>query len=46
MPVELLEELAHGIPGARLEVIEDCGHLSPLERPEVVTELLREWLTA
>jgi pimeloyl-ACP methyl ester carboxylesterase len=44
MPLELLEELAHGIPGARLEVLEDCGHMSPLERPDAVTRLLREWL--
>jgi pimeloyl-ACP methyl ester carboxylesterase len=44
MPVELLEELAHGIPGARLEVLEDSGHMSTLERPDVVTRLLREWL--
>ena len=45
MPVELLEELAHGIPGARLEVLEDSGHMSTLERPEAVTGLLRDWLT-
>jgi len=46
MPVELLEELAHGIPGARLEVLEDSGHMSTLERPEAVTALLRDWLAA
>lgn len=44
MPVAWLEELAHGIPGARLEVIEDCGHMAPLEQPERVTELLAQWL--
>jgi pimeloyl-ACP methyl ester carboxylesterase len=44
MPVEVLEELARGIPGARLEIIEHCGHLSPLEQPDIVTRLLREWL--
>jgi len=38
-------EIAEGIPGARLEIIEDCGHLSPLEQPEIVTGLLRAWLT-
>jgi pimeloyl-ACP methyl ester carboxylesterase len=36
--------MAAAIPGARLVVIEDCGHLAPLERPEVVTRALREWL--
>jgi hypothetical protein len=29
---------------ARLAVIEECGHLSPLERPQAVTVLLRLWL--
>ena len=40
----LLKEMAAAIPGARLVVIEDCGHLAPLERPEAVTRALREWL--
>ena len=44
MPVEILEELARGIPGARLEIVEDCGHMSPLEQPAEVTRLLREWI--
>ncbi|WP_425928327.1 alpha/beta fold hydrolase [Pseudomonas sp. NyZ201] len=33
-----------GIPGARLEVIEACGHLPPLEHPERTSELLGQWL--
>jgi pimeloyl-ACP methyl ester carboxylesterase len=37
-------ELAAAIEGARLEIIEDCGHLLPLERPEQVTTILRHWL--
>lgn len=44
MPVEWLEELARGIPGARLEVIEDCGHMATLEQPGRVTALLADWL--
>ncbi len=44
MPVDLLEELAHGIRGARLAVVEDSGHMAPLEQPEEVFGLLREWL--
>lgn len=43
-PPHLHEELADGIPGARLRQIEDCGHLSTLERPEAVTNAMREWL--
>ena len=42
----LHEEMAAAIPGARLVVVEDCGHLAPLEQPEAVTAALREWLIA
>ncbi|HUI99048.1 MAG TPA: alpha/beta fold hydrolase [Usitatibacter sp.] len=44
MPVEWLAELARGIPGARLEAIEDCGHMASLEQPGKVTQLLAGWL--
>ena len=42
--VALHQEMAEGIVGARLVVIEDCGHLSPLERPYAVTAVMRYWL--
>jgi len=45
-PPHLHEELAAGIPGARLCQIEACGHLSTLERPEAVTRAMRRWLDA
>ena len=45
-PPALQQEMADAIPGARNVVIEDCGHLSPLERPEMVTKALRDWLSA
>jgi pimeloyl-ACP methyl ester carboxylesterase len=44
MPMEIHEELARGIAGATLEVIEICGHLSPLERPAAVADALQGWL--
>ena len=44
-PPALLEEMAAPIPGALLEVIEDCGHLSTMERPDAVDAALRIWLT-
>ena len=44
MPMEVSEEMARGIPGARLEVVEHCGHVSSIEQPEVVTALLRAWI--
>jgi pimeloyl-ACP methyl ester carboxylesterase len=45
-PVELSQEIAAAIPGARLEIIPHCGHLSTLEQPEAVNRALRGWLTA
>jgi pimeloyl-ACP methyl ester carboxylesterase len=43
-PLKLSEEIADGIPEARLCVIEECGHLSTMERPHAVTALMRDWL--
>jgi pimeloyl-ACP methyl ester carboxylesterase len=43
-PLEGSELMAAEIPGARLEVLEHCGHMSSLEQPGAVTALLREWL--
>ena len=45
MPVEILQELAKGIPGARLEIIEDSGHMATLEQAGQVADLLESWLT-
>lgn len=36
--------MASTIPGAKLAVVEDCGHLSAVERPQAVTALMRQWL--
>ena len=44
MPVELLEELARGIPRSTLAIVEDSGHMASIEQPAKVTELLRAWL--
>lgn len=43
-PLERSQEMAAAIPGAQLTVIEDCGHLSTMERPEAATAALRDWL--
>lgn len=43
-PVKRHEFMAELIPYARLEVIADAGHLPTLERPEEVTDALRDWL--
>lgn len=38
------QELADGIPDARLEIVEECGHMLPLEAPEETIRLLAQWL--
>ncbi len=43
-PIKVAREMADGIAGARLEVIQDCGHISTMEQPEAVNGLLRRWL--
>ena len=45
-PLDRHEEMANGISGATLKVIDECGHLSTLERPADVSEALRVWLSA
>ena len=43
-PPDLAKEIAAGIIGARLVVVPDCGHLSTLERPQLVNAALATWL--
>jgi len=40
------EEIRDGIRGARLEILEDCGHLMTLEQPARVNALLAAFLLA
>jgi pimeloyl-ACP methyl ester carboxylesterase len=43
-PLALHEEIAGLVAGAKHVVVEDCGHLSTLEKPVTVTAALRHWL--
>lgn len=43
-PLEKHRAMAEAIPGARLAVVEQSGHLSTIEQPVAVTALLRDWL--
>lgn len=45
-PPDRAEEIAGLIPGARLVVVPNCGHLSTLEQPPAVTAALEAWLQA
>jgi pimeloyl-ACP methyl ester carboxylesterase len=42
-PMEHGEAFAAGIPGARLHVIEEAGHLPQLEAPEVMVRVVRDF---
>lgn len=44
-PVRRHELMAGLIPGAELRVIEEAGHMAPLEQPDAVNAALFEWLT-
>jgi pimeloyl-ACP methyl ester carboxylesterase len=44
-PPELSQEMASRIPGAKLEIVPDCGHLSTMEQPAAVNRAMRAWLT-
>jgi pimeloyl-ACP methyl ester carboxylesterase len=41
---EFSREMAELIPRAKLEILAQCGHLSPLEQPEALVEVMDEWL--
>ncbi len=43
-PVKRHAVMAELMPAAQLEVIEEAGHLPPLEAPETVTAALGDWL--
>jgi pimeloyl-ACP methyl ester carboxylesterase len=45
-PPKVHEEMAGRIPDATMVVINHCGHLSTMERPEIVTAHMRAWLTS
>ncbi len=43
-PVDVSREIHEHIPGSDLVVVAGSGHLSPLEEPDAVTGILREFL--
>ncbi|NNG15293.1 MAG: alpha/beta fold hydrolase [Gemmatimonadales bacterium] len=43
-PPSLAEALAAAVPGARLMVVPNAGHLVPMEQPETTTGILGEFL--
>ena len=45
-PPELQEELVAGIPFGEYVTLEGVGHMSPLEAPDALARVLRDWLRA
>ncbi|WPZ32947.1 alpha/beta fold hydrolase [Thalassobaculum sp. OXR-137] len=45
-PVDLSEEMAAAVPHADLRIVEACGHLPALEKPQECGDALRGWLQA
>ena len=43
-PPRFSEEIAAAVPGAVLELLDQVGHLSPMEAPDRITDLLKAWL--
>ncbi len=43
-PPERHERLAELIPGAVLRIVDDCGHMSTMERPLDVLAALQDWM--
>lgn len=41
---DLATELADALPNAELRVLDGCGHMAPIERPDAVAGLLESWL--
>ena len=44
IPNALSKEMAEAIPGARLLILDRCGHLPQPEQPEATVRALSEWL--
>lgn len=44
IPNTLSKEMAEGIAGARLVILDRCGHLPQAEQPEATARALAEWL--
>jgi pimeloyl-ACP methyl ester carboxylesterase len=40
----VLRRMAASIPNSRVEILEDSGHLSPLERPAAFNHVVSEFL--
>ena len=43
-PPDHSREIASAVNGASFEIVTECGHLSPIEQPDRVSEALAKWI--
>ncbi|MEJ2185458.1 MAG: alpha/beta fold hydrolase [Gemmatimonadota bacterium] len=46
IPVDVTEDMAESIPGARLDLVPGAGHLAPMEDPATFNRALNTWLAS
>lgn len=44
MPIERSEHMARHIKHSKLIYLEECGHVAPLEQPDLLNKILLDWL--
>ena len=44
VPHELKESLVFGIPNAKIEIVNDSGHATPIDSPDIFNEVLVKFL--
>ena len=44
VPLISIEKMANNIPGSEFNIIDNCGHMVPLESPEELNNILRAWI--
>lgn len=45
-PLDVVQNLARGIPGSQMVVLQDCAHLSAVEQPHAFAEVLGEFVAS
>ena len=43
-PIEWQQEIVDNVKNSQLEILDNCGHLSPLEQPEKLNIILEKWI--
>jgi pimeloyl-ACP methyl ester carboxylesterase len=43
-PVDRAQEISENIPGSKLVIVPECGHLSTIEQPHEVSRTLIDWM--